>query len=105
MFFLSTQIASRMTLDVLLLLLLTLIAIYTVMALAGKPKLVSPPGRAPRGNRLALARQLAIPLSRIESTTAAMAHVAEAMPTDVALADSTLRRLIDAQGDPAIAGG
>ncbi len=41
MFFLSIQIASRMTQDVLLLLLLTSIAIFMVMALAGEPKLVA----------------------------------------------------------------
>lgn len=105
MFFLPTRIASRMTLGVLLLLLLTSIAIFTVMALAGKPKLVATGMSAAGQSASALARQLAIQLSRIEGTTAAMAHLAEAMPTDVALANSTLPSLIDAQGDPAIAGG
>ncbi|WP_301361939.1 methyl-accepting chemotaxis protein [Stutzerimonas nitrititolerans] len=105
MFSLPTRIASRMTLGVLLLLLLTALAIFAVMALGGKPRLVATGTAAAAQSASALARQLAIQLSRIEGTTTAMAHLAEAMPNDVTLADSTLPNLIDAQGDESIAGG
>lgn len=105
MFSLPTRIASRMTLGVLLLLLLTALAIFAVMALGGKPKLVATGTAAAAQSASALARQLAIQLSRIEGTTAAMAHLAETMPNDVTLASSTLPNLIDAQGDESIAGG
>lgn len=102
---LPTRIASRMTLGVLLLLLLTALAVFAVMTVGGKPKLVATGTASAAQSASALARQLAIQLSRIEGTTAAMAHLAEAMPNDVTLATSTLPNLIDAQGDDAIAGG
>lgn len=105
MFTMPTRIASRMTLGVLLLLLLTALAIFAVMTLGGKPRLVATGTAAATQSASALARQLAIQLGRIEGTTAAVAHLAEAMPNDVALATSTLPNLIDAQGDEAIAGG
>ena len=105
MFSLPTRIASRMTLGVLLLLLLTALAIFAVMTLGGKPKLVATGTAAAAQSASALARQLAIQLSRIEGTTAAIAHLAEAMPNDVTLATSTLPNLINGQGDVAIAGG
>lgn len=105
MFTMPTRIASRMTLGVLLLLLLTALAIFAVMTLGGKPRLVATGTAAATQSASALARQLAIQLGRIEGTTAAVAHLAEAMPNDVALATSTLPNLIDAQGDGAIAGG
>ncbi len=102
---LPTRIASRMTLGVLTLLLLTALAIFAVMTLGGKPRLVATGTAAAAQSASALARQLAIQLSRIEGTTAAMAHLAETMPNDVTLATSTLPNLIDGQGDAAIAGG
>lgn len=103
--FLPTRIASRMTLGVIFLLILTALAIYAVMTLGGKPKLVAAGSAAAEQSASALARQLTIQLSRIEGTTAAMAHLAETMPNDEPLAMSVLPNLIDGQGDVAIAGG
>jgi methyl-accepting chemotaxis protein len=105
MSFLPTRIASRMTLGVFALLILTALAIYAVMTLGGKPKLVAAGSAAAEQSASALARQLTIQLSRIEGTTAALAHLAETMPNDEALAMSVLPNLIDSQGDGAIAGG
>ncbi|MBC8651499.1 methyl-accepting chemotaxis protein [Pseudomonas sp. MTM4] len=105
MSFLPTRIAPRMTLGVLVLLVLTALAIFGVMTLGGKPKLVATGTAAAEQSASALARQLALQLSRIEGTTAAMAHLAERMPNDEALVSSTLPNLIDGQGDAAIAGG
>ncbi len=105
MSFLPTRIASRMTLGVLVLLMFTALAIFAVMTLGGKPRLVATGTAAAEQSASALARQLALQLSRIEGTTAAMAHLAETMPADEALAMSVLPNLIDGQGDAAIAGG
>ncbi|MCQ4289347.1 methyl-accepting chemotaxis protein [Pseudomonas stutzeri] len=102
---LPTRIAPRMTLGVLVLLVLTALAIFGVMTLGGKPRLVATGTAAAEQSASALARQLALQLSRIEGTTAAMAHLAERMPNDEALVLSTLPNLIDSQGDAAIAGG
>lgn len=71
MFCLPTRIASRMTLGVIVLLLLTALAIFAVMALGGKPRLVATGTAAAAQSASALARQLAIQLSRIEGTTTA----------------------------------
>lgn len=105
MYLLPTRIASRMTLGVLFLLLLTALAIFAVMTFGGKPKLVATGTAAAVQSASALARQLAVQLSHIEGTTAAMAHLAERMPADEALASSIFPNLIDGQGDSAIAGG
>jgi len=102
---LPARIAPRMTLGVLVLLVLTALAIFGVMTLGGKPRLVATGTAAAEQSASALARQLALQLSRIEGTTAAMAHLAERMPNDEALVLSTLPNLIDSQGDAAIAGG
>lgn len=100
-----TRIASRMTLGVLVLLVLTALAIYSVMALGGKPRLLAAGSAAAQQSTAALARQLALQLSRIEGTTAALAHLAEVMPNDETLARTTLPQVVDSQGDAAIAGG
>lgn len=100
-----TRIAARMTLGVLVLLLFTALAIFAVMTLGGKPRLVATGTAAAEQSVAALARQLTVQLSRIEGTTAAMAHLAEKMPGDEALAMSLLPNLVDSQGDEAIAGG
>lgn len=105
MSFLPTRIAPRMTLGVLVLLVLTALAIFGVMTLGGKPRLVATGTAAAEQSASALARQLALQLSRIEGSTAAIAHLAEKMPNDEALVLSTLPNLIDGQGDAAIAGG
>ncbi|MDH2240608.1 methyl-accepting chemotaxis protein [Pseudomonas sp. GD03909] len=105
MSFLPTRIASRMTLGVLLLLLFTALAIFAVMTLGGKPRLVATGTAAAEQSVTALARQLTVQLSRIEGTTAAMAHLAETMPNEESLAMSVLPNLIDGKGDEAIAGG
>lgn len=102
---LPIRIASRMSLGVVVLLILTALAIYAVMTLGGKPRLIATGTAAAEQSVSALARQLALQLNRIEGTTAAMAHLAETMPNDETLAMTVLPNLIDGQRDVAIAGG
>jgi methyl-accepting chemotaxis protein len=99
------RIVQRMTLGILLLLALTALAIYSVMTLRGKPQLVEVGSAAAEQSAVAISRQLALQLSLIEGTTAAMAHLAETLPHDEALVKAQLPNVIDSQGDAAIAGG
>ncbi|TWI58358.1 methyl-accepting chemotaxis protein [Pseudomonas duriflava] len=102
---LPTRIAQRMTLGILMLLMLTALSIYGVMALRGKPQLVEAGTVAAEQSATAIARQLELQLIRIEGTAAAMAHLAETLPRDEALIKSNLPNVINSQGDNAIAGG
>ncbi|MEO4047778.1 methyl-accepting chemotaxis protein [Pseudomonas sp. CAU 1711] len=99
------RIAQRMTLGILLLLVLTALAIFSVMTLRGKPQLVEAGTTAAEQSAVAIARQLALQLKLIEGTTAAMAHLAETLPKDEALVKAQLPNVVDSQGDASIAGG
>ncbi|MBF7141214.1 methyl-accepting chemotaxis protein [Pseudomonas sp. hsmgli-8] len=100
-----TRIAGRMTFGILALLVLTAVAIYGVMAIGGKPRLIAAGTEAAEQSASAITRQLALQLSRIEGTTAALAHLAQSLPHDEALVKANLPGVIDSQGDRAIAGG
>ena len=102
---LPVSVAKRMTVGVLLLLSLTALAVYSVMTLRGKPQLMAVGVTSAEQAAAALARQLALQLSEIQGTTAALAHLAEALPRDAALVRDTLPGVIDSQGNAAIAGG
>ena len=102
---LPTRIAARMTFGILALLVLTAIAIYGVMAVGGKPRLVAAGTEAAEQSASAITRQLALQLNRIEGTTAAVAHLAQTLPHDETLVKANLPGIIDSQGDRAIAGG
>jgi len=102
---LPVSVAKRMTVGVLLLLSLTALAVYSVMTLRGKPQLMAVGITSAEQAAAALARQLALQLSEIQGTTAALAHLTEALPRDVALVRDTLPGVIDSQGNAAIAGG
>nr|WP_288357647.1 methyl-accepting chemotaxis protein [uncultured Pseudomonas sp.] len=98
-------VAKRMTVGVLLLLSLTALAVYSVMALRGKPQLMAVGVTSAEQAAAALARQLALQLSEIQGTTAGLAHLAEALPRDAELVRNVLPGVIDSQGNAAIAGG
>lgn len=98
-------VAKRMTVGVLLLLSLTALAVYSVMALRGKPQLMAVGVTSAEQAAAALARQLALQLSEIQGTTAGLAHLAEALPRDAELVRGVLPGVIDSQGNAAIAGG
>ena len=102
---LPTRIAGRMTFGILALLALTALAIYAVMAIGGKPRLIAAGTEAAEQSASAITRQLALQLNRIEGTTAAVAHLAQSLPHDEALVKANLPGVIDSQGDRAIAGG
>ena len=100
-----TRIVQRMTLGILLLLVLTALAIFSVMTLRGKPQLVEAGTKSAEQSAMAITRQLALQLGLIEGTTAAMAHLAETLPKDEALVKAQLPNVVDSQGDASIAGG
>lgn len=102
---LPTRISGRMTLGILTLLVLTALAIYSVMTLGGKPELVAAGTEAAEQSASAITRQLAMQVNRIEGTATAMAHLAETLPHDEHLIKANLPSVIDSQGDTAIAGG
>ncbi|WJN58615.1 methyl-accepting chemotaxis protein [Pseudomonas sp. SO81] len=100
-----TRIVQRMTLGILLLLVLTALAIFSVMTLRGKPQLVEAGTKSAEQSAMAITRQWALQLGLIEGTTAAMAHLAETLPKDEALVKAQLPNVVDSQGDASIAGG
>nr|WP_028693926.1 methyl-accepting chemotaxis protein [Pseudomonas cremoricolorata] len=99
------RISQRMTLAILGLLVLTAVAIYAVITLGGKPRLLAAGTEAAEQSAAALTNELALPLNRIEGTASAMALLAQTLPRDVALFQDNLAGIIDSHGDAAIAGG
>ncbi|MFS0825445.1 methyl-accepting chemotaxis protein [Pseudomonas phoenicis] len=99
------RISQRMTLAILALLALTAVAIFSVITLGGKPRLLAAGTEAAEQSAKALTNELALPLSRIEGTASAMALLAQTLPHDAALFQSNLPGIIDSQGNAAIAGG
>ncbi|MBK5005313.1 methyl-accepting chemotaxis protein [Pseudomonas sp. S32] len=99
------RISQRMTLAILALLVLTAAAIFAVITLGGKPRLLAAGTDAAEQSAKALTNELALPLNRIEGTASAMALLAQTLPHDVALFQDNLAGIIDSQGNAAIAGG
>lgn len=99
------RISQRMTIGILALLILTAVAIFAVITLGGKPRLVAAGTEAAEQSAKALTNELALPLNRIEGTVSAMAMLAQTLPHDVALFQDNLSGIIDSQRDSAIAGG
>jgi len=99
------RLSQRLTLGSLLLLLLTALAVFAVMALRGQPRVVATSSELIEQTGSAIVRQLALQLAGIEGVTASLAHLAEVMPKDEALYMASLPNVIDHQGDAAIAGG
>ncbi|PTS84369.1 methyl-accepting chemotaxis protein [Pseudomonas sp. HMWF032] len=99
------RLSQRLTLGCIVLLILTAIAVFAVMALRGQPRVVAASGELIEQTGSAIVRQLALQLARIEGVTASLAHLAEVLPRDEALYLNSLPNLIDSQGDRAIAGG
>lgn len=99
------RISQRMTLGILTLLILTAVAIYAVITLGGKPRLLAAGTEAAEQSANALTNELALPLNRIEGTASAMALLAQTLPHDVTLFQDNLVGIIDSQGNAAIAGG
>lgn len=94
-----------MTLGCIVLLILTALAVFGVMALRGQPCVVAASGELIEQTGSAIVRQLALQLARIEGVTASLAHLAEVLPREEPLYLNNLPNLIDSQGDRAIAGG
>ncbi len=102
---LPVKIMSRFSLAMAAIVLVTAASIYTVMVVSGEPRLIESNTQAAQQSASAIARQLTIKLSEIEGRVAAMADLGATLPADPELVKSTLSRIIDSQGDTAIAGG
>ncbi|KAA0980988.1 methyl-accepting chemotaxis protein, partial [Pseudomonas sp. ANT_J12] len=99
------RLSQRLTLGCIVLLILTALAVFGVMALRGQPRVVAASGELIEQTGSAIVRQLALQLARIEGVTASLAHLAEVLPREEQLYLNNLPNLIDSQGDRAIAGG
>lgn len=105
MAFIPVRLSQRLTLGCIVLLILTALAVFGVMALRGQPRVVAASGELIEQTGSAIVRQLALQLARIEGVTASLAHLAEVLPREEQLYLNNLPNLIDSQGDRAIAGG
>lgn len=105
MAFVPVRLSQRLTLGCIVLLILTALAVFAVMALRGQPRVVAASGELIEQTGSAIVRQLALQLARIEGVTASLAHLAEVLPREEPLYLNSLPNLIDSQGDKAIAGG
>ena len=105
MAFVPVRLSQRLTLGCVVLLILTALAVFAVMALRGQPRVVAASGELIEQTGSAIVRQLALQLARIEGVTASLAHLAEVLPREEPLYLNSLPNLIDSQGDKAIAGG
>jgi len=105
MAFIPVRLSQRLTLGCIVLLILTALAVFGVMALRGQPRVVAASGELIEQTGSAIVRQLALQLARIEGVTASLAHLAEVLPREEPLYLNNLPNLIDSQGDRAIAGG
>ncbi|MBP5126411.1 methyl-accepting chemotaxis protein, partial [Pseudomonas protegens] len=102
---LPVRLSHRLTLGSVLLLLFTALAVFAVMTLRGQPKVVEASSALIEQTGSAIVRQLALQLAGIEGVTASMAHLLEGLPKEQALVMATLPKVIDHEGDKAIAGG
>jgi len=102
---LPVRLSHRLTLGSVLLLLFTALAVFVVMTLRGQPKVVEASSALIEQTGSAIVRQLALQLAGIEGVTASMAHLVEGLPKEQALVMATLPKVIDHEGDKAIAGG
>ncbi|NWA28170.1 methyl-accepting chemotaxis protein [Pseudomonas gingeri] len=103
--FVPKTIIARFTLSLGFILLVIATLICSVIIFRGEPKLVTAQVQASEQSALAISRQLSIKLSEIEGRTAAIADLGSSLPLDEALAKSTLIKIIDGDGDVAVAGG
>ncbi|XKV51208.1 methyl-accepting chemotaxis protein [Pseudomonas sp. nanlin1] len=100
-----TKIMSRLSLGIVFILVVTGLSIYAVMVLSGEPKLVQSNTQSAEQSATAIARQLSIKLGEVQGRVAAMASLGETLPTDPEQVKASLAKIIDSQGDAAIAGG
>ncbi|WPO97572.1 methyl-accepting chemotaxis protein [Pseudomonas sp. HR96] len=99
------KIMTRFSLAMASIVVVTAASVYTVMVISGEPKLIESNTQAAQQSASAIARQLTIKLSEIEGRVAAMADLGATLPTDPELVKASLARIIDSQGDTAVAGG
>jgi methyl-accepting chemotaxis protein len=99
------KIMSRFSLVMGAIVAVTAASIYGVMVLSGEPKLIESNTQSAQQSATAIARQLSIKLAEVEGRVAAMASLGATLPSDAELVKGSLARIIDSQGDSAVAGG
>jgi methyl-accepting chemotaxis protein len=102
---LPVKIMSRFSLAMALIVIVSALAIYTVMVLSGEPKLIQSNTLSAEQSATAIARQLSIKLAEVEGRVAALASLGATLPADPAQVQASLAPIIDSQGDSAVAGG
>ncbi|MFL1549578.1 methyl-accepting chemotaxis protein [Pseudomonas sp. D47] len=102
---LPVKVMSRFSLAMGAIVLVTAGSIYAVMVLSGEPKLIASNTQSAQQSAVAIARQLTIKLAEIDGRVGAMASLGATLPNDVELVKPSLARIIDSQGDTAVAGG
>jgi len=105
MAFVPVRLSQRLTLGCIVLLILTALAVFAVMALRGQPRVVAASSELIEQTGSAIVRQLGLQLARIEGVTTSVAHLAEALPREESLYLNSMPSLINSQGNRAIAGG
>lgn len=102
---LPVKIMSRFSLAMALIVVVSALAIYTVMVLSGEPKLIQSNTQGAEQSTTAIARQLSIKLAEIEGRVAALASLGSTLPADPAQVQVSLAPIINSEGDSAVAGG
>ena len=105
MVLLPTRISSRMTYGILILLTLTALVLYAVMAFVGKPLLIKSGIQGAEQSAAAIAEGLNVQLERIQGTATAIARMAGSIPHDEQLIKTIVPPMIDQHGNTSIPGG
>ncbi|MEN5141526.1 methyl-accepting chemotaxis protein [Pseudomonas juntendi] len=98
-------IVARFSLALILIVTLIALVICAVIVFRGEPKLIASQVNASQQSVLALSRQLSARLAEVEGRTVALANVGATLPLSHELVKPTLAKIIDSEGNQAIAGG
>lgn len=102
---LPVRIMSRFSLAMALIVVVSALAIYTVMVLSGEPKLIQSNTQSAEQSATAIARQLSIQLAEVQGRVAALASLGASLPVDPAQVQASLAPIINSEGNAAVAGG
>lgn len=98
-------LTARFSLTLIFILTLIALIIYAVIVFRGEPKLVAAQIEASQQSALALSRQLSAKLGEVEGRTVALANIGATLPLRHELVKPALAKIIDSEGNQAIAGG
>ena len=102
---LPVRIMSRFSLAMASIVVVSALAIYTVMVFSGEPKLIQSNTNSAEQSATAIARQLSIQLAEVEGRVAALASLGATLPADPTQVQASLAPIINSEGNTAVAGG